>query len=67
MTKEGVFPVFSANPDLDKFYCDLVKNQTAVLIIELGSPTMMRTEQTVRTTLADQVASLGNFMTVLAI
>jgi hypothetical protein len=61
LTKDGVFPEFYQNNEFDQFDCDLVKNQTAVLIIELGAPTLMRTQQTVRTTFADQIANLGYF------
>ena len=60
MISDGIFPEFGGGNDaLDQYQCDLVKNQTAVLIIELGAPTLLRTQQTVRTTFADQIANLG--------
>jgi hypothetical protein len=37
----------------------MFKKQMAVLVIELGAPTLLRTEQNVRTTFADQIANLG--------
>jgi hypothetical protein len=41
------------------FACNYIRNQTAVLIIEMGSPVYLRTMQSVRVTLSDQIANLG--------
>ena len=42
------------------FAGNYIRNQTAVLIIEMGSPVYLRTMQSVRVTLSDQIANLGN-------
>ncbi len=54
LTTKGSF-----EKDLD-FACNYIQNQTAVLIIEMGAPKYLRTMQSVRVTLSDQIANLGN-------
>ena len=39
--------------------CDLVRNKTAVLIVEIGAPTFMRTQIALRTSFGDKIANLG--------
>ncbi len=42
-----------------------MKFQTALVIIQLVSPSILRTEQTVRNTFADKIASMGEFQSKL--
>ncbi len=62
LTKEGIVPDFDFDSAkaLDDHECEVFKNQTAILVIELGAPTLLRTQQNVRTTFADQIANLGS-------
>ena len=43
----------------DQRICEFVRNETAVLVIEIGAPTFMRTQQALRTSLGDKIANLG--------
>ena len=54
---DGVFP--DSDDIKAQRICEFVRNETAVLVIEIGAPTFMRTQQALRTSLGDKIANLG--------